>query len=48
MGEISSLDSDTVANMTCYQNGATVRQNHQMCNVTSENLHIMVDYILLT
>ena len=35
IGEVSALGSDITVNMTCYQNGVTVRQNHQMCNVTS-------------
>ena len=35
ISEVSTLDSDITLNMTCYHNGVTVRQNHQMCNVTS-------------
>ena len=30
------LDDDTVANMTCYQGGETVFNNHQMCDITSK------------
>lgn len=36
--------TDSGPNMTCYQNGATVRQNHQMCNVTSKTLQSMAHF----
>ena len=29
------LEDDTVANMTCYNGGETVFNNHQMCDITS-------------
>ncbi|KAF8525935.1 hypothetical protein BU17DRAFT_83439 [Hysterangium stoloniferum] len=31
-------DDGTASNMTCYRNGATVIQNHQMCNVTNRKI----------
>ncbi|KAF8519557.1 hypothetical protein JB92DRAFT_3141717 [Gautieria morchelliformis] len=34
----SSLYTDSTPNMTCYRNGATVTQNHQMCNVTNRKI----------
>ncbi|KAF8577787.1 hypothetical protein K439DRAFT_1655013 [Ramaria rubella] len=38
IGQLSSLDNESPPNMTCYQNGATVTQNHQMCNVTNRKI----------
>lgn len=48
-GGIYALDEgtdDKPANMTCYTGGETVFNNHQMCNVTSAYLPLLVVLLL--
>ncbi|KAF9021922.1 hypothetical protein BDZ89DRAFT_1071060 [Hymenopellis radicata] len=37
-GQIGSQDSEEIANMTCYDGGETVFNNHQMCDVTNRKI----------
>src|SRR6266567_7899824 len=39
-GNLTSLNTKDSVNMTCYNGGETVFNNHQFCDVTSMNLHL--------